>query len=780
MKSLSRILTVCLCCVPAFGAGAAPVATTAGSNLTAFNPNNAYNNQWATMSNGRYDGNGTARVDFGNCNAVVLRCAQPKCGNGGCTDENVAAAIVSGCVKSNNQCKQYGDDLVEYMTAQLVASSNAKINQQQMALQQAKIQAEAAATASAQSEQISQMQNQMYQMQQQMAQQQEESAAALREALAQQSAQSAAALEDMRSAATDAAKQTEAGITAYQQEAINRGISEDVLARQQITGQIITQIEDAETSLTAMKKALQNSFDYAGCDSRGNNCTGPKRIKKWRELARGFLPQYDNVIDKIYNALDTAKIVGVDLTQIYAMLDDSCNSWAQYLCPGMGAGYYVTYGYMKTSNKDGSVVSEYVQDTPRVCPSGTVKTKVNGLEIEREGTLIIDENTWKNRCRPCNWLKPVTENEDIYAGWVESEKEAKEQQRVVACSSKVLDSNPLFARHSRNKKGKGIVDIVTLDRWLGQTEPNKVKEGTKPEPIDYCGVEPDYDGEKSLEAATLSRTINMKSDYNHKKFCVKWPDSGETAWTNATDEDECPYINPVFAICDTHPFNINFNAEEWANSMKKDASGETSKQTKLSEEQENMHRIIGLKITVVSQQMYKQYEYLNATLRRLKTQLEKAVLTSNLEAAGAKSEDGSSSSGGGLVGGKGDSDREIILAGAENCWNSSSPESAYSCIQNNLNVIKSNASTNKQKAAKQLNRTVAVAKQWGIDVTCLKKENGKSTGADTCAKYNGNNSSFNKDDITACANALSIAVARTISDEKKESNRYSGWGNNQK
>ena len=34
MKSLSRILTVCLCCVPAFGAVAAPVATTAGSNIT--------------------------------------------------------------------------------------------------------------------------------------------------------------------------------------------------------------------------------------------------------------------------------------------------------------------------------------------------------------------------------------------------------------------------------------------------------------------------------------------------------------------------------------------------------------------------------------------------------------------------------------------------------------------------------------------------------------------------------------------------------------------------
>ena len=316
MKSLSRILTVCLCCVPTFGA-VANVATTSGSNLTAYNPSNSYNNQWATVSNARYDGTGTAKVDFGNCNAVVLRCAQPKCNNGGCVDASVAAAIVEGCVKSNSKCKQYGDDLVNYMTAQLVASSNAKLNQQQMELEQARLAAEAQAAAnSAQSEQISQMQNQMYQMQQQMAQQQAESAQQLQEALAQQAAQSAAAIENMKTAATEAAKQTEAGITAYQQDAINRGVSEEVLARQQITGQIQTEIEDADTSLVAMKKAMQNAFDYAGCDARGNNCTGPRRIKKWRELAIGFLTPYDNAIDKIYDALVTAQTVGVDLSDI--------------------------------------------------------------------------------------------------------------------------------------------------------------------------------------------------------------------------------------------------------------------------------------------------------------------------------------------------------------------------------------------------------------------------------------------------------------------------------
>ena len=50
-------------------------------------------------------------------------------------------------------------------------------------------------------------------------------------------------------------------------------------------------------------------------------------------MATGFLEPYDNAIDKIYDALVSAQTVGVDLSQIYMMLNNSCNSWGQYLCP---------------------------------------------------------------------------------------------------------------------------------------------------------------------------------------------------------------------------------------------------------------------------------------------------------------------------------------------------------------------------------------------------------------------------------------------------------------
>lgn len=694
MKSLSRILTVCLCCVPVYGATAAPVATTAGNNLTAYNPSNAYNNQWATVSNARYDGNTTAKVDFGNCNAVILRCAQPKCGNGGCVDESVASAIVAGCVRSNNQCKQYGDDLIEYMTAQLVANSNAKINQQNMALEQARLQAEAnAAAASAQSEQISQMQNQMAQMQQQMYQQQQESAQQLQEALAQQAAQSQAAIESMKAAATDAAKQTEAGISAYQQDAINRGISEDVLARQQITGQIQTEIEDADTSLIAMKKAMQNAFDYAGCDARGNNCNAPRRIKKWRELATGFLTPYDNTIDKIYDALVTAQTVGVDLTDIYMMLNNSCNSWGQYMC------------------QPGTVLYAGKNGTPVSCPESNDKTSLASIgkclsEAEKNG--MSESDCYKRECYPCTLLKVLTDKAEVYEGWINTTITDDSNRTVVACASSALDSAKLFTRRTKNKNGAGLVDIDLLDRWLNQTEPTKKLKDVEPQ--EYCSVT----DETFLESKVLSRSVNTEDKNQDFVFCV------DKAGGNKYDSD-CPFIAPLYAICDTHPFNAGITAANWI---------EKTSATEIAEDKEKMNHIIGLKITVISQQMYKQYEYLNATLRRLKTQLQKAVLTANLEAAGAKSEDGGSS---GLLGGGKDS-------AYKNCSGKDIQEAIY-CLRENYSALESQVSKKKCNSA--------IKEQMAKDLTIL---DGKIPNNSNYNKISEN--CKKKDKITKCDECL--------------------------
>ena len=154
----------------------ANVATTAGSNLTAYNGTGATNNnQWNNLMNGRGGMSATtADANFGNCNAVILRCASPKCSGGGCYDMNVARPIVAGCVNANNACKKHGDALIDYITAQVVAQSNAKQQEQAnaVAIAQAQAEAQAAASAAATAQsnaQMQAMQAQMQQMQEQMA-----------------------------------------------------------------------------------------------------------------------------------------------------------------------------------------------------------------------------------------------------------------------------------------------------------------------------------------------------------------------------------------------------------------------------------------------------------------------------------------------------------------------------------------------------------------------------------------------------------------------------------
>ena len=166
MKLFKRFLLLCLCAIPTFAQG--QIATTAGSNLTAWNRNSGAtnNNNWNTLMNNRtLTGGATAKADFGNCNSLILRCAQPKCA--ACTTMELAKPVVSGCVNSSKDCKKHGDDLVEFIAAQIVASAAEKVQAQQLAQQQAAAQAAAAQS----SQQMAQMQQQMAQMQQQMQQQ---------------------------------------------------------------------------------------------------------------------------------------------------------------------------------------------------------------------------------------------------------------------------------------------------------------------------------------------------------------------------------------------------------------------------------------------------------------------------------------------------------------------------------------------------------------------------------------------------------------------------------
>ena len=544
MKSISKFLVVALTLVSVTPATAA-VATTAGSNLTAFNGASGAmnNNTWNTMMNTRGQANTSApRADFGNCNALILRCAQPKCASGGCTTMEIANPIVSGCVQSNATCKQYGDELVEYISAQLVASSTARANAQAAAAQTAAAQAAAQQT----NEQLEQMQAQMQEMQASMERQNAETANTLRDALAKQQEMAATKAAGADAApdpattndtptstpatdddATDTDSQTITdGLTTAQKIAAKSGLSADLLARDQITGQIMSKIENAQTQLKALKAAMNDTFEYAGCDTSGNNCAGPKRVKTFKQRAMNFFEPYNAVLDELYDALIMAQSVGVDITDIYMMLNGTCNAWAKYLCTQDQVMHYTNQNC-----KDGISVSE-----PEVVVTNNgnyVKWGVHGGAKCKVGQVVPMSDGG------CQLIQMLTSNDEVQYNWLYPDEGFENAQVRIGCASEALDTSALF----RNRKKQASIDIETLQRIIEQDAPSvygssRLRSNTKPDPdgVKYCAVNADtlVDLQKSANLKKLpSKICTTDAD-----LLAKWNEnpgvtSGETTEIDA-------------------------------------------------------------------------------------------------------------------------------------------------------------------------------------------------------------------------------------------------------
>ena len=536
MKSISKFLVVALTLVSVTPATAA-VATTAGSNLTAFNGASGAmnNNTWNTMMNTRGQANTSApRADFGNCNALILRCAQPKCASGGCTTMEIANPIVSGCVQSNATCKQYGDELVEYISAQLVASSTARANAQAAAAQTAAAQAAAQQT----NEHLEQMQAQMQEMQASMERQNAETANTLRDALAKQQEMAATKAAGADTApdpattndtptftpatdddATDTDSQTITdGLTTAQKIAAKSGLSADLLAREQITGQIMSKIENAQTQLKALKAAMNDTFEYAGCDTSGNNCAGPKRVKTFKQRAMNFFDPYNAVLDELYDALIMAQSVGVDITDIYMMLNGTCNAWAKYLCTQDQVMHYTNQNC-----KDGIST-----------PESEAKATVRGGAKCAIGQVVPMSDGG------CQLIQMLTSNDEVQYNWLYPDKGFENAQVRIGCASEALDTSALF----RNRKKQASIDIETLQRIIEQDAPSvygssRLRSNTKPDPdgVKYCAVNADtlVDLQKSANLKKLPSKIcttdaDLLTKWNEKPGVT----SGETTEIDAT------------------------------------------------------------------------------------------------------------------------------------------------------------------------------------------------------------------------------------------------------
>ena len=617
MKNSIKFLLAVFVFAPLY-AGAAPVSQTAGSNLTQYNGamGSMAGNQWNTMMNQRQGGQ-TAKADYGNCEALVLRCAKPKCSGTGCADFNVAKSIAAGCVNSNDACKKHGDALIEFIAGQLVSSSQAVAAQQQAAAN--------AAVAEQSAAQISAMQQQMQMQMQQMQEQNNAQLASLQNAL--EESQRAAAEAQAAAVQQAAAPDVNTGLTAVQTAAAKSGVSEDTIARATITGQIMSGLEGVDTSLASLKSTMREAFRYAGCNEvNGDNCAGPKRVKKFKELSMKFFEPYDALVDNLDDALTRAQSVGVDMTDIYMMLNGSCNRWGEYICQTAAA----KYGSLCQNN--------------RSVKEGRVKKA--GIECVSEAYIPPEYDTM------CVLNKELGDTE-VQEKWLYPEDNDKIR---IGCASSALDGSILGRRRAGGKKGGISIDV--LEYLISQDAPSTFGSGNTvnsnivgAEIKKYCAVSNDTD----LRSATVSKSLKPN-------VCCKNPG----AMCNDSCEDETnSYISPVYALCSVHAYN----------------AGKTENSER-SDEQEEVKRIVGLKSTVIAQQMYKQYTMVESMIKRLKIMLEKATLKASLQVASGTSDDDGSSS-----------DDDIAL---QDCEARGSQE-ALECIRANYTSMKPLVEKNKLK-----------------------------------------------------------------------------------
>ena len=576
MKLFARFLLMIMCAMPCVAS--ANIPQTAGSNLTAWNgqSGSTNNNNWNQMMNSRTQatggaGGGAAKADFGNCNSLIMRCAQPKCA--GCTTIDVAWPIVQGCVNSNASCKKHGDDLIQFIAAQLVANASAKAQQQQMAAQQAAAQ-QAAAQSNAQ---LQQMQQQMQQMQQQMQEQSAQQMAQMQAALDEQRRATESAVSDAtsaiqqqadaRAAAEARAAKNEYGLTESEMEAIDRGVGADILARKQISNQILTKVEQAELALKSLNATMQNIFVYGGCDARGNNCTGPKRVKIFKDKAMGFFEPYDEIVDNAYEGLEMALAVGVDVSDVIMMLSGACNQWGKFLCVstqieaarGLADGGHEIGYYDEDNCKNG----RSLKGAP-ILNGGAVK---GGMECSIGMAIPPQDDT---RCTLTSLIEDGTT--DIQREWMDAAYEGDRMVRV-GCATSALETISIFGR--RSSRNGAALDLDTLERIILQDAPEHIgsnkyttnSDDKKAERVKYCALTPR--GYQSLLTAVQSKKLPAKICVPYKSLATTYRTNGAISSISSgtgvevgdniiprVDRSGCEHLQSRNSVC-----GIEWNAE---------------------------------------------------------------------------------------------------------------------------------------------------------------------------------------------------------------------------
>ena len=215
-------------------------------------------------------------------------------------------------------------------------------------------------------------------------------------------------------------------------------------------------------------------------------------------------------------------------------------------------------------------------------------------------------------------------------------------------------------------------------------------------------------------------------------------------------DEECTVFNPAFALCSTHTHNAGFL----------DKDGKFPVNPTAANDIEYMNEVIALKATVIAQQLKQQYDTLNTVIKRFKTQLEKAVLTSKMEILTGTAS-GSSSSGSNAS-----SSATSGLSNAEDC-DSYTGVNTYDCLVRNLSKIKSAVDKDIRMAREQLAIDIEI-----INDGQMCRENGKKVVCSDEGKKCENWKNLYKTDLVKCIEYLNRSVKNARDEYETERNRY--------
>ncbi|MBR1380452.1 MAG: hypothetical protein IJ560_02590 [Alphaproteobacteria bacterium] len=202
---------------------------------------------------------------------------------------------------------------------------------------------------------------------------------------------------------------------------------------------------------------------------------------------------------------------------------------------------------------------------------------------------------------------------------------------------------------------------------------------------------------------------------------------------NGCSDEDNEYINPELGLCSVHAYNVG-----------RDKNGG-------ADERAIVQNVIALKSTIITQQMKQQYDYMDAMLKRFRIQLEKAVLQAKATANGATPSGSSvTASGDRFV----SSDRNIFIAGVQNCNNELTQIKVYECLNNNINTLY-NSSNN------GANVTPELRKQLAQDYRLATGKKSDETG-DKCVNEK---TMIKKADFQECLDSLRSEIRKKYDEE---------------